>query len=62
MDALVKTEVEKTINTINQAFHFITDENLPTKEIIQEEFKSIRSLMDYCEKLALEGESAIETI
>ena len=62
MDALVKKELEKNVNMISQALNFVTDENLPTNEIIKEEFNSIRILVDYCEKLALEGVNAIETM
>ena len=62
MDALVKKELEKNVNMISQALNFITDEKLPTDEIIKEEFNSVRILVDYCEKLALEGANAIETI
>ena len=62
MDALVKKELEKNVNMISQTLNFVTDENLPTNEIIKEEFNSIRILVDYCEKLALEGVNAIETM
>ena len=62
MDALVKKELEKNVNMISQTLSFVTDENLPTNEIIKEEFNSIRILVDYCEKLALEGVNAIETM
>lgn len=62
MDTLVKKELEKNVNMISQTLNFITDENLPTNEIIKEEFNSIRILVDYCEKLALEGAIAIETM
>ena len=62
MDALVKKELEKNVNMISQTLNFVTDENLPTNEIIKEEFNSIRILVDYCEKLALEGSNAIETV
>lgn len=62
MDALVKKELKKNVNMISQTLNFVTDENLPTNEIIKEEFNSIRILVDYCEKLALEGSNAIETV
>ena len=38
------------------------ENKLPTAELIKLEFESISSLIDYSEKLALEGESAIETL
>ena len=62
MDALVRKELEKQIAEINNNFRFIVEDKLPTKEIILQEFQGIRILVDYCEKLALEGVSAIETI
>ena len=62
MDELVKKEFNNTLEQINKCFGFIIDDVLPTNEIIKLEFKSIRILTDYCEKLALEGVSAIETI
>lgn len=62
MDALVKKELEKNLKEINNNFGFVIDEKLPTNEIIKKEFEGIRILVDYCEKLALEGTNAIETI
>lgn len=62
MDEKVKKELEKQINQINKDFEFILDGSLPTDELIKMEFKGIRILIDYCEKLALEGKKAIEII
>ena len=62
MDDLVKKELEKNLKAINDNFGFILAGKLPTNEIIKEEFEGIKILVDYCEKLALEGVDAIETI
>ena len=62
MREIVKRELEKNLKEINSNFGFVIDEKLPTNEIIKKEFEGIRMLVDYCERLALEGESAIERI
>lgn len=62
MDTLVKKEIEKNLKEINRNFGFIIDEKLPTSDIIKKEFEGIRILVNYCERLALEGSNAIETI
>lgn len=62
MNALVKKEIENNLRAINNDMNcIINGENLPD-ELIKMEFEGIRILVDYSEKLALEGESAIETI
>lgn len=61
MNELVKKIMEKNRKSINENFRIIMEDKLPT-ELIKLEFESIRSLIDYSEKLALEGESAIETL
>ena len=38
------------------------EDKLPTAELIELVFESIRSLIEYSEKLAIEGESVIETL
>ena len=47
---------------INENLRIILEGKLPTAELIKMEFDSIRHLIDYCEKLAVEGESTIETL
>lgn len=62
MNELVKKIMEKNRKSIDENFRIIMEDKLPTAELIKLEFESIRSLIDYSEKLALEGESAIETL
>ena len=62
MTEAVVSEIKKQVKVINQNFEFIINDKLPTEELIKLEFEGIRILVDYCEKLALEGESAIEEI
>lgn len=62
MDALVKKELEKNLNAINSDLSTIINGETLTDELIKNGFNGIRILVDYCEKLALEGTSAIETI
>ena len=52
----------KNRKAIDENFKIIMEDKLPTAELIKLEFESIRSLIEYSEKLALEGESAIETL
>ena len=61
MNELVKKIMEKNRKAIDENFKIIMEDKLPT-ELIKLEFESIRSLIEYSEKLALEGESAIETL
>ena len=61
MNELVKKIMEKNRKSINENFRIIMEDKLPT-ELIKLEFESIRSLIEYSDKLALEGESAIETL
>ena len=62
MNELVKKIMEKNRKAIYEIFRIIMEDKLPTAELIKLEFESIRSLIEYSEKLALEGESAIETL
>jgi len=62
MDALVRKEMEKNQKAINEGLSSIIEGKFPTDELIRTEFNGIRILIDYCEKLALEGVSAIEDI
>ena len=62
MNELVKKIMEKNRKAIDENFRIIMEDKLPTAELIKLEFESIRILIDYSEKLALEGESAIETL
>ena len=62
MNELVKKIMEKNRKAIDEIFRIVMEDKLPTAELIKLEFESIRSLIDYSEKLALEGESAIETL
>ena len=62
MNESVRKEIENNLRAINNDINVIlSGENLPD-EIIKTGFNGIRILVDYSEKLALEGESAIETI
>lgn len=62
MDALVKKELNKNLNAINNDLSAIINGEALTDELIKNGFNGIRILVDYCEKLALEGEKAIERI
>ena len=62
MNELVKKELEKNMKAINENLKIILEGKLPNAELIKMEFDGIRILIDYCEKLAVEGESAIETL
>ena len=62
MNELVKKELEKNVKAINENLGIILEGKLPNAELIKMEFDGIRILIDYCEKLAVEGESAIETL
>lgn len=62
MNELVKKELEKNVKAINENLSIILEGKLPTAELIKMGFDCIRILIDYCEKLAVEGESAIETL
>lgn len=60
MDERVKKQLEKNAKAISENLGYVVRGELPTDEIIKMEFESIRILVDYCEKLALNGVSAIE--
>ena len=59
---LLNENSRKNVKAINQNLDFVVKGKLPTNELIKMQFDSIRILIDYWEKLALEGESAIQTI
>jgi aryl carrier-like protein len=61
MDKLVKEEYDKQKNQIIRELDFLADDEI-SDELIKTGFDGIRILIDYCEKLAMEGVSAIETI
>lgn len=60
-DDAAKIEMKKSIEAINHKMNLIMEDGSSTKEFIQMTFKEIRELVDYIEKLALEGASVIET-
>ena len=62
MNELVKKELVRNVKAINNNINDVIEEKVPTKELIKLEFEGIRCLIDYCEKIAIEGESAIETL
>ena len=62
MNELVKKELEKNMKVINENLRIILEGTFPNAELIKMEFDCIRILIGYCEKLAVEGESAIETL
>ena len=62
MNELVKKELEKNMKVINENLRIILEGKFPNAELIKMEFDSIRILIDYCEKLAVEGENAIENL
>jgi hypothetical protein len=62
MDRLVKEEYDKQKNKIIKDLDFLSENDEISDELIKTGFDGIRILIDYCEKLAMEGVSAIETI
>jgi hypothetical protein len=62
MDRLVKEEYDKQKNKIIKDLDFLSENDEISDELIKTGFDGIRNLIDYCEKLAMEGVSAIETI
>ena len=60
MNELVKREFTIQVKQINRELEsVINGESIP-KELTQMQFDGIRMLLDYCEKLAQEGENAID--
>ena len=59
---LLNENSRKNVKANNQNLDFVVKGKLPTNELIKMQFDSIRILIDYWEKLALEGESTIQTI
>lgn len=62
MTETVRKEYERQVRQINSDLIEIIEDSLPTHEITKIHFNGIRILVDYCERLALEGESAIERL
>lgn len=61
MEELVKRQIEKNIKAINENLCVIVEGKL-SEELIKLEFDSIRSLIDYSERLILNGIEAIEKL
>ena len=59
MNEIVKKEIEIQISQINRDLRSVIDRGFPAKEFISSHFIGIRMLVDYCERLALEGENAL---
>lgn len=56
----VRKELKKNLNMINCGFeNVILTDDIP-KDIVKMQFESIRVLIDYCESLVRDGETAIE--
>ena len=53
---------EKNIKAINENLCVIVEGKLSSEELIKLEFDSIRNLVDYSEKLALNGINVIEKL
>ena len=62
METLVKKQIEKNIKAINENLWVIVEGKLSTEELIRIEFDSIRNLIDYSERLVLNGIDAIEKL
>lgn len=62
METLVKKQIEKNIKAINENLYVIVEGKLSTEELIRIEFDSIRNLIDYSERLVLNGIDAIEKL
>lgn len=62
METLVKKQIEKNIKAINENLCVIVEGKLSTEELIRTEFDSIRNLIDYSERLVLNGIDAIEKL
>lgn len=62
MDALVRKELEKNLKAINENLYIIVEGKLSSEELIKLEFDSIRSLIDYSERLVLNGIESIEKL
>ena len=62
METLVKRQIEKNIKAINENLSIIVEGKLSSEELIKIEFDSIRNLIDYSERLALNGIDAIEKL
>ncbi|MGN8888051.1 hypothetical protein [Blautia sp. HCP28S3_G10] len=64
MNQVVDKEIRKHICALHKDMDMVLkllDCDMP-EDIIKLHFEGIRILVDYCEKLALEGETAIETL
>ena len=56
MTDIVKNELERNVKELERCVELI----VPYTNTIEENFESIRTLVDYCEGLSLEGEPAME--
>ena len=64
MNQVVDKEIRKQIDALHNGMDMVLEllnSDVPAG-IIKMQFSSIRILVDYCEKLAIEGEAAIETL
>ena len=60
MTEAVRKELKKNLNMINFGFeNIILTDDIP-KDIIKMQFESIRILIDYSERLVMDGETAID--
>lgn len=60
IEDIVKHELELNIKELKRCIDEIIPFVETTEEIVKLNFESIRLLVDYCEHLSIEGESAIE--
>lgn len=60
MEDIVKHELELNTKELKRCIDKIIPFAETTEEIVKLNFESIRLLVDYCEHLSIEGESAIE--
>ena len=64
MNKVVEKEIRKQIDVLHKDMDMVLKllNSDVSADIIKMQFSSIRILVDYCEKLAIEGEEAIETL
>ena len=64
MNKVVENEIRKQIYVLHKDMDMVLKllNSDVSADIIKMQFSSIRILVDYCEKLAIEGEEAIETL
>ena len=61
MNEIVKKEIEINVKQISRELQNIVNGGMPTKELTKTHFEGIRMLVDYCEKLVIDGENAMES-